>query len=335
MVRLQLGYDLRRAPQSTASHTDLYAAMLDQCEWADRLGFEYVQIGEHHASSDGYASNPITVCAAIAARTTRIFLRPVVLVPLYDLIRLAEELMTVDRISAGRLHPLLAAGYRPEEFEMFDKNLNDRGRALTAGVELLKRAWSGHEFSHQGRLVRITPTPHQRPHPLTYLGGMSSGAAKRAARIGDRFLAGEPGHWATYVAECERLGREPGLRDSGGPGFLHVTEDPERAWHQLAPYLLHNAREYETWMKPTIGRAATMFPPVRDSGDLRRLPSYQVVTPSDCLELARRFEASNRAMVFLPLLGGIPPELAWESLKLFERDVLPHLNVHRLGEQPS
>jgi alkanesulfonate monooxygenase SsuD/methylene tetrahydromethanopterin reductase-like flavin-dependent oxidoreductase (luciferase family) len=177
--------------------------------------------------------------------------------------------------------------------------------------------------------VRVTPTPHQQPRPVIFIGGMSPGAAKRAARIGDRFLAGEPGHWATYAAECERLGRDPGPRDSGGPGFVHVTHDPEAAWHALAPYLLHNARMYEAWTESALNRPTAVFPPARNVDDLKQIPSYQVITPARCIDLARRFEASDRALVLLPLLGGIPPELAQESLDLFEREVLPELEVHR------
>jgi alkanesulfonate monooxygenase SsuD/methylene tetrahydromethanopterin reductase-like flavin-dependent oxidoreductase (luciferase family) len=267
--------------------------------------------------------------AAIAARTTRLLLRPVILTPLYDPVRLAEELMTVDRISGGRMHPLLAAGYRREEFEMFDKKLDDRVRDVTEAVELLQHAWTGDEFVYKSRRVRVTPTPHQQPRPIIFVGGMSSAAAKRAAHIGDRFLAGEPGHWATYVAECERIGRDPGPRDRGGPGFIHVTRDPEAAWEALGLYLLHNARMYEAWTASTIGRPTAVFPPAAGVDDLRRIPSYQVVTPAECIDLARRFESVDRAIVFVPLLGGIPPALARESLELFEREVLPHIDVQR------
>lgn len=327
MVRLQIGYDLRRAPQSPATHTELYRAAIEQCEWADQLGFEYVQLGEHHAASDGYLSNPITMAAAVAARTEKLLLRPVILTPLYDPVRLAEELMTVDRISGGRVHPLLAVGYRPEEFEMFGKSLDTRVRDMTEAVELLKQAWTGEEFSHEGRRIWVTPTPHQQPRPLIYIAGMSTGAAKRAAHIGDRFLAGEPGHWAAYTAECERIGRDPGPRDSGGPGFLHITDDPDAAWDELAPYLLHNAHMYEEWTKPTFGRGAAVFPRANSVEDLKKISSYQVITPQQCIELARTYEAKNRALVFMPLLGGVPPKLAWDSLDLFEREVLPHLEV--------
>jgi len=30
-------------------------------------------------------------------------------------------------------------------------------------------------------------------------------------------------------------------------------------------------------------------------------------------------------LILHPLMGGIPPDVAWESLDLFERDVLPRL----------
>ena len=48
---------------------------------------------------------------------------------------------------------------------------------------------------------------------------------------------------------------------------------------------------------------------------------YRVVTPDECVALAR--EAGT--LVFHPLMGGMPPELGWESLELFASKVLPRL----------
>lgn len=58
--------------------------------------------------------------------------------------------------------------------------------------------------------------------------------------------------------------------------------------------------------------------------DLKRDPAYQVVTPDHCLEMAARWHP-NGALLLHPMMAGLPPELGWSSLELFERAVLPRL----------
>ena len=60
-----ISFDMR-APSFGANAMDLYAAALDQCAWADEIGFNAVGLGEHHASEDGYLPSPIPM--AIGAR---------------------------------------------------------------------------------------------------------------------------------------------------------------------------------------------------------------------------------------------------------------------------
>jgi alkanesulfonate monooxygenase SsuD/methylene tetrahydromethanopterin reductase-like flavin-dependent oxidoreductase (luciferase family) len=326
MLKLRLVYDLRRAPFSPASSTDLVATAIEQAEWADTRGFYQVTFGEHHGSTDGYVPSPLTALAAVAARTKHMRLVPIILAPLYDPIRLAEETAMVDLISAGRLDPLIGAGYRPSEFAMLGKDLEDRVEAQEECVEVLKKAWTGEPFHYRGQTVRVTPRPHQDPRPLITLGGMSPGAARRAARIADRFEAGEPGHWKHYEAECARLGRQAEPRPRGGPAFLYVTEDPDAAWPQLAPYLLHHIGEYDRWTREAYGRVAGPFGDSQDLPSLKANPGFQVVTPDECIRLASRYDPDG-SLAFTALMGGLPPELSWASLELFAAKVLPHLSI--------
>ena len=84
MIRFRLRYDLRCPAWAPGTPQALYAAALEQCAWADRLGFEGVVLSEHHGSPDGYLPSPIPMSGAIAARTKRILIRPnVLLAPLY------------------------------------------------------------------------------------------------------------------------------------------------------------------------------------------------------------------------------------------------------------
>ena len=138
----------------------------------------------------------------------------------------------VDQISRGRLELIIGAGYVGREFAMFGKDLDDRVRLQTEGVEVLKQAWSGEPFEYRGSTIIVTPRPYRRPRPPLVLGGSSTGAARRAARIADGFEGTMPQFDAVYRAECERLGVEaPPARGPGLPAmFVHIAEDPEAAW---------------------------------------------------------------------------------------------------------
>nr|WP_232292102.1 LLM class flavin-dependent oxidoreductase [Frankia sp. QA3] len=106
----------------------------------------------------------------------------VIVLPLYDVLRAAEDLAVLDVISDGRLEVVVGAGYRPAEYAMFGRSFAGRGSQVEDAVPLLRRAWSGEPFDHRGTTVRVTPVPVHQPGPPVLLGGSSPAAARRAAR---------------------------------------------------------------------------------------------------------------------------------------------------------
>lgn len=74
---------------------------------------------------------PLILASAMAARSERIKLRTsVLLAPLYDLPKLAEDAAVTQIISNGRLLLGIGAGYRPAEFETFGRQLGNRWAAM-------------------------------------------------------------------------------------------------------------------------------------------------------------------------------------------------------------
>jgi alkanesulfonate monooxygenase SsuD/methylene tetrahydromethanopterin reductase-like flavin-dependent oxidoreductase (luciferase family) len=307
-------------------------AAIEQVAWADKLGdgaFEAVLLPEHHGAEDGYDPSPFVLAGAMASRTERIrFVLGAVLLPLHDPLRVAEDAATLDVISGGRVTLVAGLGYVPSEFEMFGVSLADRGRLTDEALHVLGRAFTGEPFTYRGRTARVTPKPVQDPLPV-YVGGAVPASARRAARFGHGFFptVPTPELIALYVDECARAGREPGrVVTMVPPLFVHVAEDPDAAWAKIAPHALYEMAEYGRWAAESAAASGQMDSPYQEMPDadaVRAMGTHAVVTPDQAIDLIRAAEQENRLVNFKPMMGGLHPDLAWESLELFAAKVLP------------
>jgi alkanesulfonate monooxygenase SsuD/methylene tetrahydromethanopterin reductase-like flavin-dependent oxidoreductase (luciferase family) len=316
-----LRFDFRNPSFAGTSMADRYAAALDMAEWSDRLGCVTITLSEHHRSPDGYLPSPLTMLAAMAARTTNVrFMVAALVAPFYDPLRLAEDLVVLDHLSRGRVDVVIAGGYVQEEFDMFDVPKRERARRVTEAVATLKAAFTGEPFEHRGRTVQVTPAPFRAGGPGITLGGSSEGAARRAARIADGFLPSVPEVWDYYRDEVQQLGRlDPGPSPIGENQTIVLAEDVERGWEQVGPYFLHETNAYGTWLAQNDGDGP--YRAVGSIDELRSQGQYRILTPDE--HIAELKAAVFPFAFFHPLCGGIPPELAWTSLRLFEHDVMP------------
>lgn len=333
-MRLTLRYDMRN-PSFGASAEELYQACIEQCEWGDRLGFETVYLAEHHGADDGYCPSPMILASAILARTKAMMVHfSALLAPLHEPIRFAEDLAILDVISKGRIEMTLGLGYRPHEYKMFGVEQRDRVSRLNDLFDFLEKAWTGEPFEYRGETIVIRPRPVQRPRPHLYQGGSAPASAIRAATRGDNYFpAGDGTLRAIYEEERRRLGLPvPPGQGARGPLFLHVTDDPERDWEIVAPHVIYTSQSNATWAKER-GVGATPYPPVSSVDDLKRNPQFAVVTPAQCVALAQSLAGDDAELTFQPIMGGLPSEVAWRSLHLFESAVLPELQ--RLGLRPA
>ena len=303
---------------------DRYSAALEMAEWADSNGAAAVVLSEHHGSDDGYLPSALTMAAAVAARTSRLaIVVSAIAAPFCDPLRLAEEAMVVDALSGGRLAVVLANGYVPSEFEMFGVDIGERVRRTIEAVEVLRLARTGEPFEYRGRTVRITPAPDGRG-PTVLMGGSGPAAARRAARIADGFQPSNGDAWDVYRSERIALGkRDPGEYLPEPTGFLHVAHDPDAAWERVAPHALHEANAYGRWAAEGNMAGTTGYEAADDADALRASGRYRVLTPTELV--AEVHTAPTVPVVLSPMMGGLPPTLAWESLRLVETDVLPEL----------
>lgn len=314
-----------RAPAFGASTADLYAAAIEMCSWAEQHGCLAAVLCEHHGSPDGYLPTPMILASAVAACTEHMPIKVVAVVPLYDPVRLAEEMAVVDIIGNGRVSYTIGLGYRPEEFEHFGKSVRDRGRIADENVALLRRLLAGEEVLHEGRHIVVTPRPVTPGGPPLLWGGGSLAAARRAARYGLGLLANGrvPGMAEAYEAACRERGSEPGptllpYRDT--PSVCFVADDGDQAWEELGPHLLHDARAYAEWNQGNETSAGISDAQTVD--ELRATSrSHRVFSVADAVEWLCRGEMLNLS----PLCGGLLPDIAWPYLRRVAETVLPEV----------
>jgi hypothetical protein len=151
------------------------------------------------------------------------------------------------------------------------------------------------------------------------LGGTSEAAARRAARIADGFMPSEPACWEFYRDECVQLGKpDPGPGMTGHGDVVVLAEDPEAMWPVLGPHFLHESNAYGALQG--AADVTVTYHQVADLDELRALGQYRILTPD---EYAKELEAMDFPFaMFHPMVGGIPPELAWQHLHLFEESFL-------------
>lgn len=312
-----LRFGMRAATEDAGARADLYRAALEMAEWSESRGCLTAVVCQHHASDDGYLPSPVPMAAAVAARTTTLPITvAALLLAMYEPVKLAEDMAVVDHLSRGRVSYVVGVGYRPEEFAMFGVDPKARGRVTEERLGLLRRLFAGETVVlPDGRTATVRPRPFTPGGPPVAYGGGSEVAARRAGRLGLAFVAEarSPELEAAYRAAAAEAGVEaPGclFPEAGVPLTVFVADDPDRAWAEIGEYLLVDALGYGRWfadreLSASVSRATTVDELRREEGD------YRIVTP----EVAAAYVARGVPLQLQPLVGGLPPDLAWPYLE--------------------
>jgi probable F420-dependent oxidoreductase len=341
-VRVGIGLFTAQLPASSKrSFEQEYRETLELVRLAERVGFDSAWVSEHHGSSDGYLPSLLPMLAAFAAVTERIELGTgVVLTPLHDPLRLAEDAAVVDQLSGGRLLLGIGNGWREEEFRMFGASRAERGTRTEETIEVFRRAWTGRRFSFEGRTlrydrVRVTPQPARPGGPPILLGGYDRKAVIRAGRLADGYITDETGPDEVrgnleLVADGARgAGRDPDT-------MIVVLLQNAFAWRDGDPWplirdgVVQQLGAYEAWGEgadtPEHDRLDPAVPSEEDLG------LSTPAGPPD--EVARTLLATIRAagdrdvhLVVRLHYPGMDLETASRATELFAAEVIPALKT--------
>lgn len=327
-VRIGIYFDMRNPPQWRRPWVDHYRQALERTEEAERLGIDSVWLSEHHFFEDGYLPQPMTMAAALAARTSRVRIGTAVLVaPLRPAVQIAEDAALVDVLSNGRMDLGLGAGYRVPEFAAFGADMARRYADTLSRADEVVRL-----LAHGG----VTPGPVQSPLPV-WVGFGGPRGARRAGRRGHRLLSVDPRLTAPYREGLEEGGHDPaGARQAGLMNVL-VADDPEAARARLAPHLAYQMDTYARYAVEGTGvdapppvDASVLMGPAADADAEGVFPHTAVLTAGQTVDLLRR-RAGRLPLVeafFWTSFAGLPDDLVDRHVELLSSVVAPA--AHRL-----
>ncbi|WP_420437305.1 LLM class flavin-dependent oxidoreductase [Candidatus Poriferisocius sp.] len=191
---MQFGMIISDVPREV-DPIEQFDGILRQVEAGQRNGLSHFVIGQHFLYGDLRWLQPVPLLARLAAEIddhVRLA-ATVLLAPKYHPVILAEELATLDIVTRGRLDVGLGLGYRSEEFDLMNIPFNKRVSLFDECLDIMKLCWAMEDFDYQGQHWQIQgATPHiqcvQQPHPPIWMGAHSRKGARRAGRVGDRFI---------------------------------------------------------------------------------------------------------------------------------------------------
>jgi probable F420-dependent oxidoreductase len=215
------------------------APLLALAERAEGLGFDSIWVGDSLLARPRH--DPLTLLAAVAARTKKAELGTAVLLPaLRNPVVLAQQIATLDQISEGRY--ILGVGIASDnppiraEFVAAGVPFEKRAGRMLEGLRLCRELWSGKPVSWNGRWVvensTLGPTPHRPGGPPIWIGGMVRAARERVGRLYDGWFPNAPDAkgWGEQFREIQDIAREAGRKpgDVVGATYLTLTIDDDK-----------------------------------------------------------------------------------------------------------
>jgi len=184
------------------------AAVRDYAQTAEELGYSHILAYDHVLGANpdcpgGWQGpytyrhpfhEPFVLYSFMAGFTRRIGFTPgVIILPQRQTALVAKQAACLDVLSGGRLRLGVGLGWNQVEYEALGQDFHTRGRRMEEQVQLMRRLWTEPLVTFQGRWDNVSdaglnPLPEQRPIPI-WFGGRVDAALRRAARLGDGWIA--------------------------------------------------------------------------------------------------------------------------------------------------
>jgi len=343
-------------PWSERSEYEVFQDSLAQIELADRLGYDYAWVVEHHFLEEySHSSAPEVFLGAASQRTKRIRLgHGVVQLPTNHPIRVAERVATLDLLSGGRVELGLGEGQGPVELHPFGRRVREKRdvweEAVKALIPMFSRPsweWHGQFFDFPAR--NVLPKPYQRPHPPLWVAcsnitTIASAGQWGMGALGFQFVSPDAARaWVNryylnltrHLAKLADYPTNPNVAMVSG--FMCAETDEaarEKAsgWTFFVFCLSHYGRHGIP--APGAGDMWELYQGWRETPKAQEtLRSGLIGSPETIRRRLREFESAHvDQVILLNQAGRTTHDDICASLELFAREVMPEFHA-RDGEQ--
>jgi probable LLM family oxidoreductase len=336
---MQVGIDSFAAWDNTGlsvSPSERLRRLVEQIEYADKIGLDVFGIGEHHRR-EFLDSAPAIILAAAAARTKRIRLTSAVTVlSAADPVRVFQEFATLDLLSQGRAEMVVGRGSFVEAFPLFGLHLEDYDSLFTEKLDLLLKIrdnehvyWSGKyrpRLNGQG----IYPRPLQNPLPIWIGVGGTPESFVRAGLLGlplmVAIIGGETHRFRSLVDLYREAGRHAGYSADqlkvGVHSLGYIAESTQEAIDDFYPGYARTMSE--------IGKERGWPKMTRASFDAQRAPEGALLV-GDPDEVVEKIIRHSKALggisriTFMMNPASLPHENLMRATKLIGTRIAPAL----------
>ncbi len=312
---------------------------IEEIQLAESLGFDFILVAEHHFSNYGMSPSPLLQSLAIAERTKTIKIGTGVLVlPVWQPLRLAEEVAVLDNLTGGRFICGIGRGYQSHEFGRFGVTGDDSRARFNECLDIMVEAWTNEgSFTYEGQYnqipggVTVWPKPLQKPYPPMWIAGTSADTLKLAAErdmapiiSGYTAAAGVSEAVATLLPLRQAAGQSTDTWDLGIQTITMVTDTEAEAREALRYARWQNRANRSLGRSDVVHGSANAIPYEGEPTDERFWDMLYYGTPDRVIEKYTAIgEAGATFVSSWMMLGGVPHEKIMRSIELMGREVIP------------
>ncbi|MFC4436399.1 LLM class flavin-dependent oxidoreductase [Halostagnicola sp. GCM10023398] len=248
----------QRRPDDDRSMTEIYDEMIELGKHAEEVGLDSLWASEHHFAEDAYLPGVSTTLGGLATATDDIQIgTSMILAPLHNPVRLAENAATLSLLSNGRFTLGVANGYRDVEFKNFGIPKRERANRTEEAIKIARRAWSDGPLDYQPLFADVSEdamiTPKPDIAPEITIGGLSKNAVRRSAQMADGWTAPEMTSLDDIAKRKRYIERLRDVEKKSGDftvyiqRYCYVDESEEAAWETIQDSLFYVQRKYDEW----------------------------------------------------------------------------------------
>lgn len=228
-------FSLMTQRDSTKTPSQIYLETAEHVKMAEQAGMEIAWFAEHHFSNYCLCPSPLAMVNYLAPQTSRIKLGPAVIVaPLYEPLRLVEDIGMSDQLTEGRLVLGFGSGYQEYEFHKFGRDLKNARADLLEVLDFVEDYFSKPAVAFEGRNVHLPETTFSiRPvqeRPKVYVAGMGTDVETQRRAM-------ERGYTPFFTTGWNDMGALKKMRDGLVATYVSLGGDPVKMPFAIQRYV--------------------------------------------------------------------------------------------------